>query len=191
MPSSCVRGRRRAAQIHYSRSIENEHSVSSHLRLDIAEYDRIIRTYIPYYDESRAVQLELLAAAGLAEEAVVVDLGGGMGSLAEAVLERFPGVRVIVRDIDPGSAAASRRGVVRFCSAPHLRFGSEGGGLPGKREGAAGRGIGSEYRCGEWAILGRAARGVGGVHGGAGIHDAAGAAESGGLVGGGYVLLGP
>ena len=41
----------------------NEHSVSTHLRLDTAEYDRIIRTYIPFYDESRQVQLDLLGDA--------------------------------------------------------------------------------------------------------------------------------
>ena len=43
--------------------MQSEHSVSSHLRLDTTEYDRIIRTYIPRYDESRGVQLDLLAGA--------------------------------------------------------------------------------------------------------------------------------
>jgi trans-aconitate methyltransferase len=81
--------------------MESEHSVSSHLRLNTAEYDRIIRTYIPHYDESRKVQLELLAAADIQEVPRIIDLGGGTGSLAEAVLDRFPQALVVVRDIDP------------------------------------------------------------------------------------------
>src|ERR1700722_9787374 len=70
--------------------MESEHSVSSHLHLDTTEYDRIIRTYIPHYDESRGVQLDLLAAAHVQGVVRIVDLGGGTGSLAEAILERFP-----------------------------------------------------------------------------------------------------
>jgi len=80
--------------------MHSKHSVSSHLRLDTMEYDRIIRTYIPHYDESRRVQLDLLAAA-LAPSAIqIIDLGGGTGSLAEAILDRFSQCTVLVRDID-------------------------------------------------------------------------------------------
>jgi len=94
--------------------MQSEHSVSSHLRLDTAEYDRIIRTYIPHYDESRAVQLELLAATEPPPHARIVDLGGGTGSLAEAILERFPQALVIVRDIDPEMLAVARTRLARF-----------------------------------------------------------------------------
>jgi len=53
--------------------------------MDTTEYDRIIRTYIPHYDESRGVQLDLLAAALPHSATRIVDLGGGTGSLAEAI----------------------------------------------------------------------------------------------------------
>jgi len=104
--------------------MQNEHSVSAHLRLDTAEYDRIIRTYIPYYDESRRVQLELLAAAGLPDAAVIVDLGGGTGSLAEAILERFPRVSVVVRDIDAAMLEQARGRLGRFGARVELGIGS-------------------------------------------------------------------
>lgn len=91
-----------------------EHSVSSHLRLETAEYDRIIRTYIPFYDESRTEQLNLLGAS-LGEGAWrVVDLGGGTGSLAEAVLERFPRATVLVRDIDAAMLEVAAGRLARF-----------------------------------------------------------------------------
>lgn len=99
------------------------HSVSSHLRLEIAEYDRVIRTYIPHYDESRAVQLDLLAAAGF-ESGLVVDVGGGTGSLAEAVLDRFPDARVLVRDIDPAMLRSAAERLARFGDRVELSEGS-------------------------------------------------------------------
>lgn len=108
-----------------------EHSVSSHLRLDTAEYDRIIRTYIPYYDESRGVQLDLLAAAlGDRRDALIVDLGGGTGSLAEAVLERFPQARVLVRDIDPAMLEVASGRLARFGARVEWSKGSFADRLP-------------------------------------------------------------
>jgi SAM-dependent methyltransferase len=104
--------------------MEGEHSVSSHLRLDTVEYDRIIRTYIPHYDESRKVQLELLAAAGIPETARIVDLGGGTGSLAEAILDRFPLASVVVRDIDPEMLAIAQGRLGRLANRVELNLGS-------------------------------------------------------------------
>lgn len=93
--------------------MQSEHSVSSHLRLDTAKYDQIIRTYIPFYDESRGVQLDLLSAA-LAPSAKIVDLGGGTGSLAEAILDRFSNCTVLVRDIDPEMLSLAQGRLSRF-----------------------------------------------------------------------------
>lgn len=104
--------------------MESEHSVSSHLRLDTAEYDRIIRTYIPHYDESRKVQLELLAAAGIHESAHIIDLGGGTGSLAEAILDRFPRVSLVVRDVDPEMLAIAQSRLGCFADRVELNLGS-------------------------------------------------------------------
>jgi len=110
--------------------MDNPHSVSSHLRLDTAEYDRIIRTYIPYYDESREVQLDLLASAGLPGDARIVDLGGGTGSLTEAILERFPHVSVLVRDIDPEMLEVAGGRLARFADRVELNLGSFADPLP-------------------------------------------------------------
>jgi tRNA (cmo5U34)-methyltransferase len=110
--------------------MESEHSVSSHLRLDTTEYDRIIRTYIPHYDESRGVQLDLLAAAQVQGAARIVDLGGGTGSLAEAVLERFPQASVFVRDIDSEMLAVAQGRLTRFGNRVELNLGSFADPLP-------------------------------------------------------------
>jgi tRNA (cmo5U34)-methyltransferase len=110
--------------------MESQHSVSSHLRLDTPEYDRIIRTYIPYYDESREVQLDLLAAANIPGIARIIDLGGGTGSLAEAILERFPQSSVLVRDIDPEMLEIARTRLTRFANRVELSIGSFADPLP-------------------------------------------------------------
>jgi ubiquinone/menaquinone biosynthesis C-methylase UbiE len=107
-----------------------EHSVSSHLRLDTQEYDRIIRTYIPHYDESRGVQLDFLAAVIEDRGVTVLDLGGGTGSLAEAVLDRFPRVNVVVRDIDPQMLDVARGRLERFGARVRLDWGSFDDPLP-------------------------------------------------------------
>jgi tRNA (cmo5U34)-methyltransferase len=104
--------------------MQSQHSVSSHLGLNIEEYDRIIRTYIPHYEESRGVQLELLAAANIPAHSRIVDLGGGTGSLAEAILERFPASSVLVRDIDPRMLSLSRTRLARFADRVELSHGS-------------------------------------------------------------------
>lgn len=108
-----------------------EHSVSSHLRLDTAEYDRIIRTYIPFYEESREEQLTLLQAAlGSKTGAGIVDLGGGTGSLAEAILDRFPQAHVIVRDIDPAMLEVAAQRLARFGDRVTLEKASFADALP-------------------------------------------------------------
>lgn len=104
--------------------MQGEHSVSSHLRLETAEYDRIIRTYIPHYEESRRVQLDLLAAAQIPEAARIIDLGGGTGSLAEAILEQFPQATVEVRDIDRAMLAQAQARLQRFANRVDLVAGS-------------------------------------------------------------------
>ena len=104
--------------------MEAEHSVSSHLKLDTAEYDRVIRTLIPYYDESRTVQLDLLAASNQPATARVVDLGGGTGSLASAILHRFTQVSVLVRDIDADMLTVARHRLASFSPRVLIELGS-------------------------------------------------------------------
>jgi tRNA (cmo5U34)-methyltransferase len=84
------------------------HSVANHLNLRIADYDRIIRTFIPGYDAMRVEQLELLAGVLPADRpSLVLDLGGGTGALAAAVAERFPLVEVEIWDTDPEMLAVA------------------------------------------------------------------------------------
>jgi tRNA (cmo5U34)-methyltransferase len=89
------------------------HSVAAHLQVQIADYDRFIRTVIPGYDAMRAVQLELLARR-LPAQGRVLDLGGGTGALAAAVAERFSEVEIEIWDTDPAMLAVARERCARF-----------------------------------------------------------------------------
>lgn len=74
------------------------HSVRTHLRLDCAEYDRIIRQFIPGYEEMLAHAAEAVAAV---KPARVLDLGAGTGGLTEQVLERTSDAVIELWDVDP------------------------------------------------------------------------------------------
>ncbi|PYL03495.1 MAG: 16S rRNA (cytosine(1402)-N(4))-methyltransferase [Verrucomicrobia bacterium] len=95
------------------------HSVSDHLHVMIADYDRFIRTVIPHYETMRAVQLELLARS-LPPDGRVIDLGGGTGALARAVAEKFPGVRVEIWDTDPAMLEVARERCAAFGDRVHF-----------------------------------------------------------------------
>ena len=95
------------------------HSVSDHLHVTIADYDRFIRTVIPHYETMRAVQLELLARC-LPSDGRVVDLGGGTGALARAVAEKFPGICVEIWDTDPAMLEVARERCAVFGDRVHL-----------------------------------------------------------------------
>ena len=110
--------------------MQSDHSVSSHLRLDTTEYDRIIRTYIPHYDESRGVQLDLLAAALAPTANQIIDLGGGTGSLAEAILDRFPQSSILLRDIDREMLSVAQARLSRFGHRVELEVASFDDPLP-------------------------------------------------------------
>jgi tRNA (cmo5U34)-methyltransferase len=83
-------------------------SATGHLGIKLGEYDAVIRSLIPHYDE-------LIAAAGAAVGALartspaVVDLGTGSGALAQAILKARPRARLIGIDADPAMLAAARR----------------------------------------------------------------------------------
>jgi tRNA (cmo5U34)-methyltransferase len=95
------------------------HSVSDHLHVMIADYDRFIRTVIPHYETMRAVQLELLARC-LPSDGRVIDPGGGTGALARAVAEKFPAVKVEIRDTDPAMLEVARERCAAFGDRVHL-----------------------------------------------------------------------
>ncbi len=70
--------------------------VATHLGIDIAEYDRRIRTFIPDYEE----MLISAAAAIRPRTRAIIDLGIGTGALAACCLRRAARVQVLGIDAD-------------------------------------------------------------------------------------------
>ena len=105
------------------------HSVARHLRIEIANYDRFIRTVIPGYDAMRRMQLALLAEC-LPARGRVLDLGGGTGALAAAVAEKFPRVQVEIWDTDPAMLAMARARCAGFGARVRYAARSFAGPLP-------------------------------------------------------------
>jgi len=106
------------------------HSVSDHLHVRIKDYDRFIRTVIPHYETMRAVQLDLLAHS-LPPNGLVIDLGGGTGALARAVVEKFPGIDVEIWDTDPAMLEVARHRCAAFGDRVHFVERSFTDSLPG------------------------------------------------------------
>lgn len=90
------------------------HSVAAHLHVQIADYDRAIRTFIPGYDAMQAVQLDLLAGVLPLKGGKILDLGGGTGSLAAALADHFAGVQIEIWDTDPAMLAVARERCAQF-----------------------------------------------------------------------------
>jgi tRNA (cmo5U34)-methyltransferase len=90
------------------------HSVEGHLKLQVAEYDELIRRLVPAYPAMRPVQLALLALGVPPAGGLVLDLGGGTGALAAAIAERFATVRVQVWDTDPAMLGIAHERCARF-----------------------------------------------------------------------------
>ena len=86
------------------------HSVRRHLRVEIDAYDATIRQFIPGYEEMlRAAAHELAPVAS----GRVLDLGGGTGALAEAILEVGGGAVELI-DIDGEMLAQAKTRLARF-----------------------------------------------------------------------------
>jgi tRNA (cmo5U34)-methyltransferase len=99
------------------------------LRVDAESYDVEIRRFIPHYDEMLETGVEVLETLAPLD-ADVLDLGGGTGALASAVLERLPAVRVTVVDVDPEMLEEARRRLVGFADRVSFHRGSFLGALP-------------------------------------------------------------
>ena len=95
----------------------DEHRVAGHLGVAADDYDRTIRTFVPNYERMIATIVHWLDGH-VPSGGLVVDLGSGTGSLAAAILEALPNVRVEIVDIDPNmlEVAAMR------CSAYDGRY---------------------------------------------------------------------
>ena len=102
-------------------------AVSTHLQIDLNEYDARIRTFIPHYEEMLDTAAASLAAAARRPIDTVVDLGIGTGALAGRVASLRKRARVIGIDEDEGMLTMAGRRLPRgratlvhdnFVSAP-------------------------------------------------------------------------
>ena len=105
------------------------HSVETHLQLPASEYDRIIRMFIPGYEAMHAMQVELLATV-LPPDGRMIDLGGGTGSLAYALAERYSGARIEIWDADPKMLAVAEQRLSKYKNRVRLLEKSFGEPLP-------------------------------------------------------------
>ncbi len=91
------------------------HSVEGHLKLNVADYDRLIRQLVPGYTAMREAHMTLLRKILPADRpTLVLDLGGGTGALAEAVAEALPRAEVEIWDIDRAMLGVARERCARF-----------------------------------------------------------------------------
>ena len=106
---------------------DTAHSVRRHLRVAIDAYDATIRQFIPGYEAMLGVAARELApvSAGL-----VLDLGGGTGALAEAVLQTSGSGTVELIDVDREMLARARTRLARFGGRVRFTEASFLGALP-------------------------------------------------------------
>lgn len=91
------------------------HSVEGHLKLNVADYDKLIRQLVPGYTAMCAAHMALLKKMLPADRpTLVLDLGGGTGALAEAVADALPLAEVEIWDIDRAMLGVARERCARF-----------------------------------------------------------------------------
>ena len=115
------------------------HSVRRHLRLEIEAYDETIRRFIPGYETMIEVAAREVAAGaarsgrrtGSPGAGIVLDLGGGTGALAEAILAHPQVGAVALIDVDAEMLAQARARLARFGERARFRARSFHDPLPG------------------------------------------------------------
>ena len=113
---------------------DTSHSVRRHLRVAIDAYDATIRQFIPGYEAMLGVAARELARVS---SGLVIDLGGGTGALAEAILESGASGTVELIDVDREMLAQARTRLGRFGERVRFTEGSFLGALPRCRGAAA------------------------------------------------------
>lgn len=83
-------------------------AVATHLKIDLAEYDDRIRTFIPRYEEMLDATVAVLAESGM-KAGTVLDLGTGTGALSARVAGALQRVRLVGVDADEGMLAMAAR----------------------------------------------------------------------------------
>ncbi len=87
--------------------------------MQATEYDRVIRTFIPNYDGMLQEILNWLRTV-VPENGKVIDLGGGTGSLANALAESFPTMQIEIWDTDRAMLAVAEQRLKQFSKRVRL-----------------------------------------------------------------------
>ena len=103
------------------------HSVSRHLNVEIENFDRAIRDFVPGYETMLRVAAEHAAAIG--DDGMLLELGAGTGALSEAILSHGSFRAAELVDIDPEMLEQARRRLARHGDKVRFREGSYHGPL--------------------------------------------------------------
>jgi ubiquinone/menaquinone biosynthesis C-methylase UbiE len=84
------------------------------------DYDRIIRTLIPGYEQILSTIMLWLSQV-VPRDGKIIELGGGTGALAEVVLRTLPQVQIETWDIDANMLAVAQDRLSKFAGRVSLR----------------------------------------------------------------------
>jgi ubiquinone/menaquinone biosynthesis C-methylase UbiE len=100
--------------------MSNAHSAQAHLGMAASDYDRIIRTLIPGYEQILS-NINWWLSQIVPRNGKVIELGGGTGALAEAVLAKLPHIRMEIWDVDANMLAVAQDRLSKFAGRVSLR----------------------------------------------------------------------
>jgi len=99
--------------LRYKLPMSHQHSVQTHLGTTAADYDRVIRTFIPGYEQMLST-IDWWLSRVIPPDGQIIELGGGTGALAYTVLTKLPKARLEIWDIDPLMLAVARERLQKF-----------------------------------------------------------------------------
>ena len=98
----------------------DRHSVQAHLGVSASDYDRIIRSFIPGYEQMLETICWWLVTV-IPQDGAIIELGGGTGALAHAILAKLPKVRMEIWDIDANMLGVAAERLQTFSTRVTLR----------------------------------------------------------------------
>jgi tRNA (cmo5U34)-methyltransferase len=103
------------------------HTVRTHLRIEVDQFDATIRRFIPGY-ETMISEAAGVVAASMPD--LVLDLGAGTGALSAALLERSGVSRVVLVDVDSDMLERARDRLAAYGERASFTVGSFDDPLP-------------------------------------------------------------